>query len=120
MANWGRKLAVLGGCCSVLALGWTMAAAQTQMPCPAVADRYLKVFDAEPMEVEDASETMQNPCTGAFEVASIDYKPGLGFVQSFTSGDVYAEVDPIVLLQCVDGRAMVRNAEKKTLICDTR
>lgn len=114
----GRKIAAVTGCCSALALGWPLAAAQT--PCPAVADHYLQVFDADPMETEDTSGTMKNPCTGVLETAAIDYKPGLGFVQSFISGDVYAEVDPYVLLQCADGRAMVRNAVEKKLICDTR
>lgn len=118
MFQLGRKLAVFGGFCSVFAFGWGIAAAQT--PCPAIADYHLKIFDRERMEVEDATEEMQNPCTGVTEVVSIDYKPGLGFVQSFTNGDIYAEVDPFVLLQCVDGRAMVKNAEEKKLICDTR
>ncbi len=114
----GQKTAVLGGLCSVFALGWHVAAAQ--VPCPAIADYHLRVFDNEKMEVEDASENMENPCTGKVELASIDYKPGLGFVRSYESGDIYAEVDPFVLIQCTDGRAMVRNAEEKKLICDTR
>jgi hypothetical protein len=118
MPSWGRKLAVVGGFCPVFALGWSIAAAQT--PCPAVADYHLKIFDSERMEVEDASEMMENPCTGMSELVSIDFKPGLGFVQSFPNGDVYAEVDPFVLLICVDGRTMVRNAETKEMVCDTR
>ncbi len=118
MLKLGRKMAGFGGFCSVFALNLTLAVAQT--PCPAIADYHLKIFDNERMEVEDTSEVMENPCTGVSEVVSIDFKPGLGFVQSFTSGDIYAEVDPFVLLQCVDGRAMVRNAEEKKLICDTR
>ena len=118
MPKAGRNLAVTGGLCSVFALSWNFAVAQT--PCPAIADYHLKVFDNERMEIEDASENMANPCTGKIEVVSIDYKPGLGFVQFFESGDIYAEVDPFVLVQCVDGRAMVKNAEEKKLICDTR
>jgi hypothetical protein len=114
----GRRMAIFGGFCSVFAFGWGLAMAQT--PCPAVADYHLKVFDSDPMEVEDASELMENPCTGAVEIVSIDFKPGLGFIQSFKSGDVYAEVDPFVLLQCIDGRAMVKNVQEKKLICDTR
>ncbi len=118
MSKLGRKMAVFGGFCSVFALGWNLAVAQT--PCPAVADYHLKVFDSDPMEIEDANENLRNPCTGSMEIASIDFKPGLGFVQSFPNGDIYAEVDPFVLIQCVDGQAMVRNAEEKKLICDTR
>ena len=118
MLTLGRKLAGFGGLCSVFALGWSLAAG-AQVPCPAIADYHLKTFDNEKMEIEDASEDLANPCTGKVEIVSIDYKPGLGFVQSFISGDIYAEVDPFVLIQCVDGRAMVRNAEEKKLICDT-
>lgn len=118
MSKLGRKMAVFGGFCSVFAFGWSLAVAQTS--CPAIADYHLKVFDNERMEIEDANENLQNPCTGLMEKVSIDYKPGLGFVQSFPNGDIYAEVDPFVLLQCVDGRAMVKNAEEKKIICDTR
>lgn len=114
----GRRMAVFGVFCSVFALGWGFAAAQT--PCPAIADYHLKAFDSDPMETEDASEMMENPCTGKVEIVTIDFKSGLGFIQSFANGDVYAEVDPFVLQQCIDGRAMVRNAEEKKLICDTR
>ncbi len=71
------------------------------------------------MEIEDAAENLENPCTGKVEIVSIDYKPGLGFVQSYISGNIYAEVDPFVLIQCRDGRVMVKNAEEKKLICDT-
>ena len=91
-----------------------------QTPCPAIADYHLKIFDNDPMEIEDANEKMENPCTGKLEIVSIDFKPGLGFIRSFENGDIYAEVDPFVLQQCTDGRAMVRNAEEKKLICDTR
>lgn len=118
MHRSARKSAALVGICSALTLNWSFAAAQT--PCPAIADYHLRVFDREPMEVEDAHELMENPCTGVTETVSIDFKPGLGFVQSFINGDIYAEVDPFVLIQCVDGRAWVRNAEEKKTICDTR
>lgn len=118
MLEFGRKVAGFGGLGSVFALGWGIAVA-AQPPCPAIADFHLKTFDKERMEVEDASENMENPCNGKVEIVSIDYKPGLGFVQSFESGDTYAEVDPFVLIQCIDGRAMVKNAEEKKLICDT-
>ena len=112
-----RITAILGGLCSALAMGWHVAVAQ--VPCSSIADYHLRIFDREKMEIEDASENMANPCTGKVEVVSIDYKPGLGFLQSFESGDIYAEVDPFVLIQCTDGRAMVKNAEEKKLICDT-
>lgn len=118
MLTLGRKLAGFGGLCSIFALGWGLAAV-AQVPCPAIADYHLKTFDNEKMEIEDASENLPSPCTGKVEVVSIDYKPGLGFVQSFEGGDIYAEVDPFVLIQCRDGRAMVKNAEEKKLICDT-
>jgi hypothetical protein len=118
MLRIGRNMAVLGGCCSVFAIGWGLAVAQT--PCPAIADYHLKTFDSDLMEIEDVSEVMENPCTGKVEIVTIDFKPGHGFIQIFANGDVYVEVDPFVLQQCVDGRAMVRNAEEKKLICDTR
>ena len=112
MLALGRKIAGFGGLCSVFALGWGLTAA-AQVPCPAIADYHFKVFDKENMEIEDAAENLENPCTGKVEIVSIDYKPGLGFVQSYISGDIYAEVDPFVLIQCRDGRAMVKNAEEK-------
>lgn len=118
MAWPSRKTAIVWSLCALHVLSG--GAAASQQSCPALAIHHLRVFDADPMEVEDASELMRNPCTGATETVSIDYKPGLGFVQSYISGDVYAEVDPFVVLQCRDGRAMVRNAMEKRTICDTR
>ena len=90
-----------------------------QVPCPVIADFHLRVFEKEKMEIEDATENLPSPCTGKVEVVSIDYKPGLSFVQSFEGGDIDAEVDPFVLIECRDGRAMVKNVEEEKLICDT-
>lgn len=112
------KSAIVGSACLLLALSG--GASASQQSCPALAIQQLRVFDADPMVSEDASEQRPNPCTGVTETVAVDYKPGIGFVQSFISGDVYAEVDPFVVLQCKDGRAMVRNAAEKKTICDTR
>jgi len=118
MLTLSRIVADLWGLCSVFTLGWSLSAAK-QVPCPVIVDFHLRVFEKEKMGIEDAAKNLLRSCTGKVEVVSIDYKPNLGFVQSFEGGDIDAEVDPFVLIECRDGRAMVKNAEEEKLICDT-
>ena len=118
MLMLSRIVAGLGGLCSVFTLGWSSSAAM-QVPCPVIADFHLRVFEKEKMGIEEAAENLTRSCTGKVDVVAIDYKPSLGFVQSLEGGDIDAEVDLFVLIQCRDGRAMVKNAKEEKLICDT-
>ncbi len=88
--------------------------------CAQLAAYYLSAFSGQRMESMEADDMLINPCTNRRELAVMEFKPGYGFVAIFGSGDVHGEVDPYVATLCDDGRAMLRDAAKPALICDTR
>lgn len=88
--------------------------------CAWLAARTIEDFSRVPMESLEADDTIENPCTGNRELASIDFRPGYGFMAMFLSGDIHGEADPYVVTLCDDGRATLTDAVKSTLICDTR
>jgi len=101
----------------VFILGWSGGAAAN---CAQLAARALNAFADIAMERVDVDDTVMNTCTRKRERATIEFKPGYGSVTIFLSGDVQGDIDPFVAALCEDGRAMLKNTVKSTVICDTR
>lgn len=70
------------------------------------------------MESETATDTVLNPCRGSKGIASIEYKPGTGFLQRFHGGDMQATVEAVELVRCTDGRARVMRSDPNTAVCN--